>query len=74
MYHSVRSLYGCDVRVDEDDLAAHLLERLDGLRARVVELARLADREAAGAEEQHLAHRRLRNLVGDSHLRDTTDA
>ena len=47
-------LDGRDVRVDEDDLQPLLLERLDRLRARVVKLARLADGEAARAEQEHL--------------------
>ena len=50
-------LHRRDVRVDQHDLEALLLERLDGLRARVVELARLADGEAARAEEEHLGER-----------------
>jgi hypothetical protein len=40
------------IRVDEDDPVAFLLERLAGLRARVVELARLPDDDRAGADDQ----------------------
>ena len=43
-----------NVGVHEDDLAAALLERLDGLAAAVVELARLADGQAARTEQQDL--------------------
>ena len=47
-----------DVRVDEDRGDALLLERLDRLRAGVVELAGLADLQRARAEHEDL--RRLR--------------
>ena len=40
------------VRVDEDDLVALLEQHLAGLRARVVELGRLADDDRARAEDQ----------------------
>jgi hypothetical protein len=53
-------------------LAAHLLQRLDSLRARVVELARLPDGEAARAEQQHLLHGGRRRRVGDRHGRALT--
>ena len=42
----------CRVRVDEDDAIALLLQRLAGLRARIVELARLADDDRAGADDE----------------------
>ena len=40
------------VRVDEDDLVALLEQHLAGLRARVVELGRLADDDRTGAEDE----------------------
>ena len=46
-------LDGGDVRVDEDRGDALLLERLDRLRAGVVELAGLADLQRARAEDEH---------------------
>ena len=56
-------LDGGDVWVDEDGVDAFLLERLDGLRARVVKLTRLADREAARAQDEDLARRDARRLL-----------
>eukprot|EP00962_Isochrysis_galbana_P040188 scaffold14529_cov117-Isochrysis_galbana.AAC.9 len=47
-------LHRGDVGVDQDDLKPLLLERLDGLRARVVKLARLPNGQAARTEQQHL--------------------
>src|SRR5690606_27012197 len=41
------------IRVHEDDAIALLLERLAGLRARVIELARLADDDRAGSDDQN---------------------
>ena len=40
------------VRIHEDDAVALLLERLAGLRAGIIELARLADDDRAGANDQ----------------------
>jgi len=40
------------VRVDEDDAVALLAQRLARLDARVIELARLADHDRAGADEE----------------------
>ena len=47
------------VRVDERDAQAFLLEGLDGLRARVVELAGLPDHDRPGADHQHRLDRRV---------------
>ncbi len=52
--HALAGLDGGDVGVDEDDLDVLLLQGLDGLGARVVELAGLTDGEAAGAEDEDL--------------------
>jgi hypothetical protein len=41
------------IGVDEDDAVALLAQRLGALRARVVELARLADHDGTGADEQN---------------------
>ena len=43
---------GGRVGVDEDDAVALLLERLAGLRAGIIELARLADDDRAGADDE----------------------
>ena len=40
------------VRIDEDDAIAFRLQRLDGLRARIIELAGLADDDRACADDQ----------------------
>src|SRR3546814_3655717 len=40
------------VGVDEDNAIALLLERLDRLRPRIVELARLTDNDRAGADDE----------------------
>ena len=40
------------IRVDEDDAIALLAQRLAGLRAGIIELARLADDDRAGADDQ----------------------
>src|SRR5439155_21729187 len=45
---------GRRVGVDQDDLVALLAQRLAGLGAGVVELARLADDDRAGADEEDL--------------------
>jgi len=67
---------GCERKARSESLlhhlAAHLLQRLDGLRARVVELARLPDGEAARAEQQHLLHGGRRRRVRDRHGRALT--
>src|SRR5205085_10294647 len=47
-------LHRGDVGVDQHNLHALVLERLEGLRARVVELAGLADLESTRAEQEHL--------------------
>ena len=49
----LRGLDGGDVGVDQDGADPLLLERLDRLAARVVELAGLADLERRAAEHQH---------------------
>ena len=43
---------GRGIRIHEDDAVALLLERLAGLGAGVIELARLADDDRAGANDQ----------------------
>jgi len=43
------------IRIDQDDLVALRAQRLAGLRAGVVELARLADHDRAGADDQNLS-------------------
>ena len=43
---------GRGIRIHQDDAVALLLERLAGLRAGIVELARLADDDGAGADDQ----------------------
>ena len=40
------------VRIDEDDTIALLLQRLDRLRARIIELARLADDDRSCADDE----------------------
>src|SRR5262249_46652468 len=40
------------VGIDQDDPVAFLLERLAGLRARIVEFTRLADNDRSGANNQ----------------------
>lgn len=55
--HALAGLHGGDVGVDEDGLDLLLLHRLDGLRAAVVELPRLADRQPAGPQDEHLRGR-----------------
>ena len=40
------------IRVHQDDAVALFLERLAGLRARIIELARLPDDDRAGADDQ----------------------
>ena len=47
------------VRVHQHHLDAFLAQRLAGLRARVVELAALADHDRAGADQEHLVQRRV---------------
>ena len=47
--HALARLDRRDVGVDQDDLNALLLQRLDGLRARVVEFTGLADGQTAAA-------------------------
>mmetsp|Transcript_18365 Transcript_18365/g.28644 ORF Transcript_18365/g.28644 Transcript_18365/m.28644 type:complete len:839 (-) Transcript_18365:393-2909(-) len=61
-------LHGGDVRVHEHHLLALLLQGLDGLRARVVELARLPDAQAPRAQQQHLLHVGLVHLHGRGEL------
>ncbi len=59
----------------EDGRDAFLAERLDGLGTGVVELARLAYFEAAGAEDQHaldVAHRASPVARPDSRARPTS--
>jgi len=53
------------VRVDEHDLVALVRERLDGLHARIVELAALADDDRPRADQQDLVD------VGTLHVRKT---
>ena len=59
---------GGRVGVDEDDAVAFLLEGLAGLRAGIIELARLADDDRAGADDEDgvnvsaLGHRRIYDL------------
>ena len=45
---------GGRVGVDEDDLVAQRTERLACLRARIIELARLADDDGAGSDDHYL--------------------
>ena len=45
---------GGRVAVHEHDLVAELAQRFARLRARIVELARLADDDGAGADDEHL--------------------
>ena len=45
---------GRRVRVDQNDLVPLLLERLAGLRTRIVELAALSDDDRAGTDNQNL--------------------
>ena len=52
-----------NVGVYEDRLDALLLEGLDRLRARIVKLARLADREAARSEHEHALGRHRRRAL-----------
>ncbi len=40
------------LELTEDDAIALLLQRLDRLRARIIELARLADDDRAGADDE----------------------
>ena len=54
-----------DVGVDEDRLDTLFPQRLDRLRARIVELAGLADPEGAGSEDQDPA--RLARQIGPEH-------
>jgi hypothetical protein len=62
------------VRVDQDDAQALLAERLAGLGARVVELARLADHDRAGADDQDgLEIVTLRHGAGSSTDTDSFD-
>src|SRR5262249_454890 len=63
--HSLAGLDGGDVGVDEHRGDALLLERLDSLRAGVVELAGLADLQRARAEHEHFAG--LAGKVGAVH-------
>ena len=42
------------IAVEEDDLNALLAQRLDGLRARIVELTGLADDDGPGTDDQDL--------------------
>lgn len=58
----MRGLNGSDVWVDQDGLDARLLERLDGLRAGVVEFTGLADGETTGADEDDLLYVRALDL------------
>mmetsp|Transcript_132073 Transcript_132073/g.313032 ORF Transcript_132073/g.313032 Transcript_132073/m.313032 type:complete len:284 (-) Transcript_132073:1157-2008(-) len=53
--HARRGLNGGDVRVDQHGHDAGLLQGLQRLAARVIELSCLADRQTAGAQHQHLA-------------------
>mmetsp|Transcript_13563 Transcript_13563/g.24040 ORF Transcript_13563/g.24040 Transcript_13563/m.24040 type:complete len:838 (+) Transcript_13563:2027-4540(+) len=64
----VRRLHGGDVGVDHHHADALLLQGLDGLRARVVELARLPDAQAPRAQQQHLLHVGLVHLHGRGEL------
>mmetsp|Transcript_31242 Transcript_31242/g.45695 ORF Transcript_31242/g.45695 Transcript_31242/m.45695 type:complete len:279 (+) Transcript_31242:3176-4012(+) len=52
--NTTRRLHGSDIGVDEDSLTALLLERLDSLRARVVELSSLSNLQPTRAEYQNL--------------------
>ena len=63
--HPLAGLDGGDVGIDEHRGDALLLERLDRLRAGVVELAGLADLQRARAEDEDLA--RLAGEVGAVH-------
>ena len=59
---------GGRIGIDEDDAVAFLLERLAGLGAGIIELARLADDDRAGADDEDgmnvsaLGHRRIYDL------------
>ncbi len=57
-------LDGRDVRVDEDDLEALLLEGLDGLAPGVVEFSGLADLQGAAPEDEDLPGGRRRGTGG----------
>jgi hypothetical protein len=48
----VRGLDSGNIGIDEDDVQAFFPQRLDGLAARIIELARFADLERAAAEEE----------------------
>ncbi|MNJ48472.1 hypothetical protein D3C77_436670 [compost metagenome] len=64
---------GGRVRVDQDDPVPFRLQRLAGLNAGIVELARLADDDRTGADDQDgldvcaLGHRRLTQFVTTAH-------
>src|SRR3989344_3538868 len=64
------SLYGRDIWIDKDDVHTLFFQRLDRLRARVIEFTGLTYLEAAGAEEQDLfwflGHMILRNHAAQS--------
>ena len=62
----VGGLPGRDVGVDEDGADALLAEGLHGLGAGVVELARLADGEPAGADDEDLGDGGARELREDA--------
>ena len=50
----LRRLYCSDIGVDEDGMDSLFLESLQGLRSGVIKLARLADLEGTGPEEEDL--------------------
>src|SRR3546814_14095961 len=55
------------VGVDEDNAIALLLERLDRLRPRIVELARLTDNDRAGADDEDGLEDRKSTRLNSSH-------
>jgi hypothetical protein len=55
----VRGLDGRDVGIDENRVDALFLERLEGLRPGVVELASLTDFQCAGSQHEHALRRSI---------------
>lgn len=72
MRKPVSHAHGCAPTTHIYRLNTLLLERLDGLRARVVKLARLANAQSTRAENQNLFVLRLRMLVLARQRRDWT--
>ena len=51
--HAFGRLNGSNIGVNQNGLDTFLVQRFEGLRTRIIELARLTDLQGAGAKNQH---------------------